>query len=204
MSDRLAATGRRAVAAGLVRASGGNLSLREPAGDACVVTAAGAWLDALTVADVSRVRVADGVVLDGAAHPSTELAVHLHAYRARPDVGGVVHVHPQHLLLLDGLGEPVRRLTTDHAAYLGEVRTVAYAPPGTEALGAAVGAAVRDGASCVVLPRHGIVAVGPDLEAAFRVAANLEEAATLTYRALLLDRGRLRGLPDLDLPAGHA
>ena len=42
----------------------------------------------------------------------------------------------------------------------------------------------------MILAHHGCSVLGEDLEMAHRRAANLEEAARLTYRALLLTGGR--------------
>ena len=114
----LCSAGRSLVAASLVLGSGGNLSARAPGGEVVAVTARGTWLDRLTPTDLSLVRLADGVVVGGAAAPSTELALHVECYRARPDVTAVVHVHPQLSVLLTALGHPIRLITTDHVAYV--------------------------------------------------------------------------------------
>ena len=66
-----------------------------------------------------------GVPRAAESPPSTELALHLATYRARPDVNAVVHLHPQSAVLLDALGEPIRLITTDHAFYLRRVARVA-------------------------------------------------------------------------------
>ena len=58
--DELITVGRKAVAAGLVIGSGGNLSARLPGADQCVVTASGCWLDELTRDDFSVVAITDG------------------------------------------------------------------------------------------------------------------------------------------------
>jgi L-fuculose-phosphate aldolase len=173
----------------LVVGSGGNLSARLPGTDECWVTASGSWLDRLTTADFVRVRITDGTALDRAAPPpSSELALHLHTYRARVDVHAVVHLHPQSVLLLDALGEPVRLVTTDHAYYLRRVVRVGFHLPGSSALAQAAAAAVADGANCVVLAHHGCSVLGDTVELAHKRVRNLEEAARLTYRALALGR----------------
>ena len=194
--------GRSLVSAGLVLASGGNLSAREPGGAVAAVTARGTWLDRLGPADFTLVRIADGAVVGGAADPSTELALHLECYRARPDASAIVHVHPQTSVLLAALGHPIRTITTDHAAYVGPVRVAPFRHPGTPEL-AREAAALLDGCDCVVLSHHGCSVVADSVAMALRRALNLEEAARLTYAALLLGdtgtvcppsyRERLRG-----------
>jgi L-fuculose-phosphate aldolase len=180
--EQLAEVGRLAVGRGLVLASGGNLSARLPDGSEFVVTAAGTWLDRLTPGDFSVVTL-DGAVAGGAEPPSTEWKLHQRTYRARPDVNAVVHLHPQHAVLVDALGHPIRLLTLDHATYVRSVGTVPYFPNGSDELADAAAAQARDH-DCVVLSHHGCSALGADVGMAFRRAMNLEEAATATYRML--------------------
>jgi L-fuculose-phosphate aldolase len=182
--EQLVEVGRLAVERGLVLASGGNLSARLPGGTGFVVTAAGTWLDRLTPADFSVVTP-DGAVVGGAARPSSEWKLHQRTYRARPDVGAVVHLHPQHAVLVDALGHPIRLFTLDHAAYVRSVGVVPYFPNGSDELADGAAAQAREH-DCIVLSHHGCSALGPDVGTAFRRALNLEEAATATYRALLL------------------
>jgi L-fuculose-phosphate aldolase len=170
-------------------ASGGNLSARLPGADTFWVTAAGTWLDRLTPADFVEVRLGDGVAGGGA---STEVALHLATYRVRSDVNAVVHLHPQLAILLDSLGERIRLITTDHAFYLRRIARTPFHPPNTADLAAVAAEAVADGTNCVLLAHHGCSVLGPDLTMAHRRAVNLEEAARLTYRALVLTGG----LPD--------
>ena len=176
--------GRKAVGRGLVLGSGGNLSARLPGADECVVTASGTWLDDLTADDFSVVAL-DGGRRGGHPRPSSEVALHLHSYRARPDVNAVIHLHPQLSVLLDALGHRIRLITIDHAYYVRAVATVPYLASGTEEL-AVAGAAALAEADAVILGHHGCSVVGATVEDAHKRAANLEEAATATYRALLL------------------
>jgi ribulose-5-phosphate 4-epimerase/fuculose-1-phosphate aldolase len=192
----LAKAGRHVVERGLVVGSGGNLSARVPGSDRLLVTGAGTWLDALGPDCFARVRLADGQpVSDGrgptgaSRRPSTELALHLAIYRSRPDVTAVVHLHPLTSILLDALGERIRLVTTDHAAYVRRVAVTAFHPPGTPELADVAGRAVADGTNCVLLPHHGCAVVADSVEMALRRAVNLEEAARLTYRALVLTGG---------------
>ena len=179
--DQLAEVGGMAVAQGLVRASGGNLSARLPGEDTFLVTGAGTWLDRLTREDFALVSL-DGEVVQGPA-PSSEWKLHARTYRVRPDVNAVVHVHPQHAVLVDAMGAPIRFLSLDHAHYVRSIGTVPYAPNGSDELADTAAEQARRH-NCVVLSHHGCSTMGPDVGMAFRRAMNLEEAATATYRML--------------------
>ncbi|RSS76712.1 class II aldolase/adducin family protein [Streptomyces sp. WAC06614] len=188
--------GRTAVERGLVLASGGNLSARTGA-DRFVVTGAGTWLDRLTPDRFTTMDL-DGNVLDG-EEPSSEWKLHQRSYRARPDVNAVVHLHPQHAVLLDALGHQVRLITLDHAHYVKSVGRTAYFSNGSDELAdAAAEQALRH--NCVILAHHGCSALGETVEMAFRRALHLEDAAVATYRALLL--GDTTTTMPAHLPAG--
>lgn len=194
--DQLSHAGQDVVRAGLVVGSGGNLSVRAPDDPGeCWVTATGTWLDRLDRTSFVRVRIADGAVLSPGV-PSTEVALHLATYHARPDVEAIVHLHPQSVLLLDAIGEQIRLVTTDHAFYLRRVVTVPFAVPGSRELAALAAALAADGTNCLVLANHGCSILGDCVELAHKRARYLEEAALLTYRALALpDRPALRECP---------
>ncbi|MGX7677072.1 class II aldolase/adducin family protein [Plantactinospora sp. DSM 117369] len=142
----------------------------------------------------SRAETAGGPTRPAAA-PTSEVELHLATYRARPDVNAIVHLHPQTVLLLDALGEEVRLVTTDHGFYLRRVTRVPFRLPGTTELAELAADATRDGTNCLVLSRHGCSVLADSVELAHKRAANLEEAARLTYRALAA--GRLAELPEL-------
>ncbi|HWB71379.1 MAG TPA: class II aldolase/adducin family protein [Egibacteraceae bacterium] len=175
--------GRKVAAAGLVVASGGNLSARLPHGG-MLVTVAGAGLDQLAPTDLVALGP-DGTAPAGQRPPSSEWRLHHAAYGARPDVAVAVHAHPPYATLLDALGQEIRLITTDHAFYVRRVARVGYLPSGTGALAAAAAAALG-GADVVVLGHHGCLVVAGSPHAAWQRAANLEAAAQATYRALLL------------------
>ncbi|MGW6457607.1 class II aldolase/adducin family protein [Streptomyces sp. NPDC055078] len=185
LCERLAEVGRLAVERGLVLASGGNLSARLPGGDEYVVTGAGTWLDRLEAGDFTVMSVASGERTGGADRPSSEWKLHRRTYEVRPDVNCVVHLHPQHAVLLDAVGVPIRLITLDHATYVRSVGTVPYYPNGSDELAdASAEQALHH--DCMVLSHHGCSSLGEDIGMAFRRAMNLEEAAIATYRALTL------------------
>lgn len=184
LMGQLIEAGRRCVDQGLTQASGGNLSARDPGSGRFLVTCKGTWLDRLTVESFALVSLA-GEPLWGDAEPSSEVKLHQRTYQERPDAAAIVHTHPQHVLLLDALGKPIRFLTLDHAFYVRSVGRVGFFPNGSDELadGAARQAREHD---TVVLSHHGCSCVGDSVGMAFRRSALVEEAATMTYRALLL------------------
>jgi len=190
LADSLVRAGAIVVRTGLVVGSGGNLSARAPEGESVRVTAAGAWLDRLDEATLPLVPWrGDTLPTSGQAAPTSEFALHQAVYRVRPDVQAVIHLHPQTTVLLDSFGQAIRLMTTDHAYYVRRIGVTPFHPPGSAALADAVAEVVADGTNCVVLPHHGCAVLADSVDLALRRALNLEEAARLTCRALLLTGG---------------
>ena len=139
----LVEAGRVVVQRGLVLASGGNLSARLDESQ-FVVTASGTWLDRLGPDDFSVIDTT-GQVVSGNPRPSVEWKLHHHTYAARADTGAIVHLHPQHALLVDMLGHRIRCTTLDHAYYVGAVARVPFRPAGSDEIATLAAEAVRDG-----------------------------------------------------------
>ncbi len=175
--------GRRMSAAGLVVGAGGNLSVRTGPNE-ILVTPSGRSLDELDPDGLVTVGL-DGEVRHGSAAPSSEAHMHLAAHRARPDAVVAVHAHPAHANLLVATGHTIRLITLDHAYYVRCLAVVPYLPSGSVELAQAVAVRLAE-VDVVVMAHHGCLLVAPDPEAAYERVANLEAAATATYRALLL------------------
>lgn len=198
--EELASVGRAAVSNGLALASGGNLSARLPDGESFAVTGAGTWLDTLQPEDFTVMSL-DGKVLSGSPRPSSEWKLHQRAYQERPDIGAVVHVHPQHAVLLDALGHKVRLITLDHAYYVKSVGVTPFYPNGSDILADSAAEQAKEH-NCIIMSHHGCSALGETIEMAFRRALNLEEAATATYRALAVGNTTAE-FPSADFAALH-
>ena len=176
--------GREITRAGLVVAAGGNIAARVGP-DRVVVTPTGWGLADLTADDLAEVMLT-GRQTGGPHAATSELPLHLAAFRARPDVAWCLHAHPPMATLLDALGIGIRTITTDHAYYLRSIARVPYLRPGTADVADAAAAELTRGSDVVLLRHHGCVVVADDPQLLLSRALNLEAAATATYRARLL------------------
>jgi L-fuculose-phosphate aldolase len=111
----------------------------------------------------------------GSLQPSSDLAIHRAVYAARPDVAAIVHAHPPAAIALTIAGEiPLPDELPETALFLPRFPFVPFAPPGSTELAAAIAAALAGDpaaggdapAGALLLERHGIIAVGPDLATA--------------------------------------
>jgi L-ribulose-5-phosphate 4-epimerase len=189
----LARYGRKLAASGLVRATQGNLSARERESGRICITPSGADYESLTARDIVVVTL-EGVIDDGRWQPSVELPTHLAVYRARVDVGAIIHAHAPHATAFGIAYQPIPVVLEEAALCLGGTVPIApYQQSGTEAFGALVVAVLGSGAA-VVWGNHGILVAGPSLKQAFAMAHACEDNA----QAYLLARqlGEPRTLDD--------
>ncbi len=181
----------------MIAGAEGNLSARTGEGGGRVlVTPAGRGKDELEPADLVEVDLEGQRRGTGAGRPSTELALHLALYRARPEVGAVVHAHPPAATGFAAAGLALDEASLPELAVLGPVPLVPYATPGTPALGEAVTpyAARHD---ALLLSNHGAVTVGRTMEEAEARMESLEQGARILLVARLL--GGARRLPPGEL-----
>jgi 3-dehydro-4-phosphotetronate decarboxylase len=117
------------------------------------------------------------------ARPSKELPMHRAAYRARADVGAVLHGASFYATLVACSDLEVPAATfVESMYYLERVARVPYRHPGSEELGALVGAAVRH-ADVLLLEHHGVLVVGPSLAEAMQALRVLEIGCTMAVVA---------------------
>jgi len=183
----------RLLETGLVRGTSGNVSARQ--GGLLAVTPSGVDYRRLEPGQVPLVDL-DGRTHGGGLAPSSELPMHLRVYRARPDVGAVVHTHSPFATTFAVLGQELPAVHYLLAFAGRRVRVAPYAGYGSDELAAACVAALG-GDGAVLLANHGVVAVGPDLERAMLVAEAVESTAELCWRARCL--GAPVVLPDEEM-----
>ncbi|MGB3764909.1 MAG: class II aldolase/adducin family protein, partial [Ornithinimicrobium sp.] len=169
-SSALVACCRSLAAAGLTPAAAGNVSVRVD--DGVLVTRSRARLATLTEADLVLVSLT-GEVLAGDRAPTSEVELHLGTYRARPDVGAVVHVHGRHSVALSTVSPVVPTVHYYCLDLGGEVAVAPYRTYGTRDL-ADVTIAGLGARQAVVMANHGSLTVGPDLATAAQRAELLE------------------------------
>lgn len=127
---------------------------------------------------------ADGFVLlhpDGrpvrGGTPTSELAMHLSVYRARPDVHAVVHAHPIAAVACSIAGIDLADIIVPEVIFgIGCIQMAPYSTPTTDDVPAAIADAIAR-CDAVVMTRHGTITVGPDLLKAFARLETVEHTA---------------------------
>ncbi|MGN0986142.1 MAG: class II aldolase/adducin family protein [Candidatus Enterenecus sp.] len=169
--------GVRMLRSGATIGTWGNISLRDPDSGTIYLTPSGMDYDRLTEADIVALAP-DGTVREGTRRPSTEKALHLAVYRARPEICAVVHTHPIYSTAFAAMGEEIPLLLDEAAQVLGApVQTAKYALPGSVELAENCVAALGERGMACLLRSHGAVCLGTDLDRALTVSAVLEATA---------------------------
>lgn len=176
----LAAAGRKLVEHGLVRGTGGNISLRWQ--ELCYISPTGARLDRLGAADFVPLHIA-GQNTWQLQRASSEYAMHLACYQARPDAATVLHIHPPNCIALGCAGLSLPAITPDFYLAVGaEAPLLPYITPTTEELAEAVRQAIA-ASDAVLLRNHGLILVASSSDEAFTHSLVVEEAARVVLLA---------------------
>lgn len=134
-----------------------------------------------------------GAKIRGQGEPTSEMAMHLACYQARPDIRAVVHAHPPIAVAFTIAGVSMERCVLPEVVLtLGAIPTLDYRTTGTGDLAALVGEHIRQH-DAVLMDRHGAVCVGKDLLEAFCRLETMEHTALITKTAR--DLGRVKELP---------
>ena len=179
---------------GLVVETSGNVSARvsDGARGLIAITASGVPYPTMTLDDVVVVEH-DGEPVLGDALPSTELLCHAAVYRARPDVGAVMHTHSTYASALAVAGVPIPPLIDEMVVMLGDsVQVADYAFPSTKELGESAAAALGE-RNAVLLRNHGLIGVGKSVDDALKACRLAEHLAKVFVLARLL--GNVGELP---------
>lgn len=136
----------------------------------------------LTTADIVCVDM-DGNLVEGTAKPPLEFHLHAAIYRARADVGAVMHTHPKWSTFLTMTGTKYLPVYAQ-GSILGDVPVV-DSPMSVNNPSMAERVVATLGRGCAVLLKaHGATTAGADVLEAFTLAAYLEENAYRQYMAM--------------------
>ena len=184
----------------LVRWTGGNISARDPESGLVVIKPSGVRYEKLRPADHVVVDM-DGNIVEGKLKPSSDTASHLHIYKHRADVNGIVHTHSPYATAFAAIGKPIPCCLTAIAdEFGGPIPCAGFALIGNEAIGQQV--LDHIGASqAVLLQQHGVFTIGKNAEAAVKAAVMTGDVAKSVWLAMQL--GQVQEIPPEDVAKLH-
>ncbi|MCP5025825.1 MAG: class II aldolase/adducin family protein [Actinomycetia bacterium] len=148
--------GRKLSAWGLVIGSSGNLSMK--VGDDMLVSGSGTHLDQLEPHDLVLID-ADGIVVDGAAQPTSETPLHLAVYAAT-DAKAIAHTHATASAAISCVETELPSLHYMCLQLGGPVPVAPYATYGSDELAESVVTALGPDRSGALMANHGSITYG--------------------------------------------
>ena len=164
LREEIVLVGKLMYERGLIVATDGNISARLD-DDTVLITPSGLCKGLMTSDQLITIDMAGRKVgLDTPANkdlkPTSEITMHLEAYKQRPDVLSVVHAHPPHAIALSIVGISLADCMLPEAiVFLGLTPTTPYATPSSEENARAIREVIA-GHDALVLQRHGSLTVG--------------------------------------------
>lgn len=178
---------------GLIRAGGGNLSVRLNE-DEILITPTRLAKGFLREDDIVVVN-GKGIIVRGDRPPSTDTAFHIAAYKTRPDAEAVVHAHPLITTAFTVAGKeiPGGILPEFEIFFPRGVPTVPYETPATRDLAETCRPYLKE-FDLVVLAHHGTLSLGHSLTMAWMATEHLETCMEVLFYAECL--GGANPLPE--------
>lgn len=181
---------------GLVSGTEGNLSLKL-SDNLVLITPQKSNKGLIKESDFVIVDLEGNVISNSGKVPTTELYLHLEAYKKRKDIKAVVHAHPIATVSFSVSGKNfVQPVIPEIIVLLGEIPTVPYKEPGTTEL-AKIVSTYLEKHDAVILEKHGVVTVGKDVLDAYLKMESLEHASKIVHSASLL--GEVKTLDEKDV-----
>jgi len=177
----------------LVAWTGGNVSARDPESGLVVIKPSGVRYEDLRPEQMVVLDL-QGKVVEGDLKPSSDTFSHLYIYRARPDIGGIVHTHSRYATAFAAIGKAIPCVLTAMAdEFGGPIPCAGFALIGDEAIGKLVVEGIGQ-SPAILLKNHGVFTLGKNASAAVKAAVMTEDVAATVWMAYQI------GQPD-EIPA---
>ncbi|KYH36127.1 MAG: class II aldolase/adducin family protein [Candidatus Hecatellales archaeon B24] len=179
---------------GLIFPHGGNVSARLPGSSEYWITS-NVYKGWIQPQDLVKMNL-KGEVLEAreGVKPSIEYPMHQAVYERREDVNAVVHSHSPVTTGLTLAGVELQPITAEAGLLLKKVKTVPFAPPGSQVLAEKAAKQAEGGTLALLLQGHGVVGLGRNVLEAVGVVETLEGLALTQFFAMLA-AGRVPTIP---------
>jgi L-fuculose-phosphate aldolase len=193
LRDEIVRVGKLLYDRNLIVATDGNISARLDA-QRVLCTPSGLCkglmtADQLLVIDLEGNRVGLPTAANRHLKPTSEMRMHLEAYRRRPDVLGIVHAHPPSVIAASIAGlDMAQCLIPEVIVTLGVIPTTQYATPSSEENVHAIRELIA-GHDAIILQRHGTLVVGSSPTDAYLKTETVDQMARVTLMLAVLGKG---------------
>jgi len=167
----------------LVAWTSGNVSARDPQSGLVAIKPSGVRYEDLRPEHMVILNI-DGKIIEGNLKPSSDTASHLHIYRHRDDVNGVVHTHSPYATAFAAVGKPIPVVLTAIAdEFGGPIPCGGFVLIGDEAIGKVILESIGQ-SPAILLKNHGVFTIGKDAQSAVKAAVMTEDNARTVWLAL--------------------
>lgn len=179
--EQIVEVGRRVWLKGWVAANDGNISMR--LGENEVIATPTGVSKGFMSPDMLIKTDINGNVISGYLSPSSELKIHLEAYKHRPDVKAFVHAHPPYSTGFAVANLPLNFKTLPEIIIsLGSIPLAKYGTPSTVELSDSISELVKSH-DAILLANHGAVTLGKDVMSAYYKMESVEHFALISLTA---------------------
>ncbi|MBI4925512.1 MAG: class II aldolase/adducin family protein [Bdellovibrio sp.] len=166
---------------GFISATDGNLSVKISS-NRILITASGINKGFMKESDIITIDT-DGKPIGTSLKPSSEMRMHLIAYKLREDVKAVIHAHPTACTACSVAEVSLAKcILPEVVMTLGMIPTAGYATPGTGEIADIIGNLIKN-YDAMILDRHGTLTLGKDLVTAYNHLEKMEYVANVTLFA---------------------
>lgn len=184
----------------LVCWTGGNISARDPETGLMVIKPSGVRYEDLRPEHMVVLDL-QGRIIEGALKASSDTYSHLYIYRARPDVGGVVHTHSRYATAFAAVGRSIPCVLTAMAdEFGGPIPCAGFSFIGDDSIGKLVVENIGN-SPAILLKNHGVFSIGKNPIEALKAAVMTEDVAATVWLAYQL--GEPGEIPAVDINKLH-
>lgn len=174
---------------GLCKFKSGNFSEMDKATGYIAITPSGMSRDDLTADDILVVDLNGNILEHGRVEkPSSELPMHIQAYKTRPDIDSVIHTHSHYATAFAIRGKEIQPMIFEALVYGVKTRVAEYAMPGTPELATSIIKPLEE-ANVALMKNHGVLIVGNDIFETYLKAQYVEDVAQIYHYALMIGDG---------------
>lgn len=201
LRQEMLSIGKKLYQKDFIAATEGNFSVRLD-DERILATASGLCKGEMNADDLVIIDV-QGNHLQGWRRASSEILLHLEAYRQRREIQAVIHAHPPYCIALMLAGKGLDRpILAENVILLGKIPIAPYARPSTQKVGESIRPYIIQ-TDCILLDFHGSLTVGDSLQQAFYKLEMMEHSAKSYLAALQLgevrelDRDEVKALTEM-------
>ena len=171
---------------GLVKLSGGNVSMRMPCGNVLVTPSAMGY-ENMVPEDIVLIDM-QGNTVEGFRRPTSDWKAILYILREMPEMNVVLHTHQPAAIALSLVADELPVIST---TMVDEIQHTVRVAPFTISSDEGMGIATVEHAGralAVILKHHGVIAYGRNMDQALAAVVYLEESCEVYLKALAVGR----------------